>query len=48
MNKRCSIYFLELPVVGINWRVQVGYDVLGTYKTRKGARIAAKKLGYNY
>lgn len=30
------------------WRVQFGYQVIGTYSTLKGARIAASKRGYNY
>jgi len=43
---QASIYFVDLPKPG--FRLQFGYDVLGTYSSLKGARIAAKKLGYTY
>lgn len=32
----------------LGWRIQVGYNIIGTYKTAKGAKIACKKLGYFY
>lgn len=48
MFNRCNIYPILSPVAGTRWRVQQGYNVIGTYKTLRGAKIAATKQGYVY
>ena len=41
---RCNIYCDSNG----QWKIQVGYNVVGRYASLKGARIAASKLGLSY